>query len=125
MATDRKYTQGGANTVDGNYETDDGIGSRGLRLICAKRGKWPGGRGRVIGGEFHNLEKMDEETVNELPGMVDDALEPLTVTGEATDVEVTSEADPNIDGALSFDADFTDRTTGDNIKHTLPTGWKS
>jgi hypothetical protein len=101
MATDRKYTQGGANAVNGNYETDDGIGSRALRLICAKKGKWPGGRGRVIGGEFHNLEKMDDDTVNELP------------------------ADPNIDGALTFNADFTDRTTGDSIKHELPVGWRS
>jgi phage gp46-like protein len=125
MATDRKYTQGGATAVDGNYETDDGIGSRALRLICAKRGKWPGGRGRLLGGRFHELEKMDDDTVNELPGMVDEALEPLTETGEATDVEVTSEQDPNVDGALSFNADFTDRTTGDSIKHELPVGWQS
>ena len=125
MATDRKYTQGGATMVDGNYEKDKTIGSRALRLQCAKRGKWPGGRGRIIGSRLADLEKLDEESENEIPGMVEEAWEPLTATGEMTDINVTSEVLDNPPGAVEFNADFTDRTTGANIPVKLPTGWQS
>lgn len=120
MATDRLYTHSGTNAVSGNYETDDTIGSRALRLIAAKRGRWPGGRGRLLGSRFHELLKLDEETKNEVPNMVAEAWEPLTSRGELSDIDVTTELSEDITGALSFEANFTDRTTGDSLKHRLP-----
>jgi hypothetical protein len=125
MATDRLYTHSGTDAVNGNYETDDTIGSRALRLVAAKRGQWPGGRGRLMGSRFGELLKLEPETENEVPNMVAEAWEPLVSRGEMSDIQVSTEVDMDRTGVLGFEANFTDRTTGDSLSHRLPAPWRS
>jgi phage gp46-like protein len=119
---DKLYSPGGADAVDGNYARDLTIASRAGRLYQAKRGFWPGGRGRIIGNDLFNLKKFDEQTPADVARMVDAAWEPLTASGEMSDIVVHPEA--LAEGVLGNEIDFTDRTIGDTISRTLPTGRK-
>jgi len=121
---DKAYTHRGANAEDGNYPVDYTAGSRVFRLLSCKRGRWIGGRGRVIGLDLNNMIKMDETTVAEIPGLVDIALKPLTDLGEISDVEVRADAIQEMEGAIGNIVDFTDRTSTDGSPHTGRAGWK-
>lgn len=121
---DKLYAHRGADTVAGNYEADYSAGSRALRLTSAKRGRWIGGRGRVIGSELNNLEKMDDETIAEAPGMIETALAPLTEIGEISDIEITSAPVGAREGTLGNYVEYNDNTSHDGGKHELSGGWK-
>lgn len=119
---DRKYTPGGSDHVDGNYEDDHSIASRAGRLFMMERGKWIGGRGRKIGSRLHALKKADEHTTAEARLMIAEAFEPLTATGEMGAIEVTPEFVPGRDDVLGNTVTWTDNTQGDSMIHERSDG---
>jgi phage gp46-like protein len=120
--SDRKYTPGGSNLVDGNFERDYTIASQAGRLYMAERGNWIGGRGRLMGSRLHELEKTDDETPAEAERMIAEAFEPLTSTGKMTNLEVSSDFVPGREDALANDVDWTDTTQGDSLGHERESG---
>ncbi len=114
---DRKYTPGGTDHTDGNYENDYSIASRAGRLYCMERGNWPAARGRTDGSRLHTLTKADEDTPAEAERMIREAFEPLLATGEMGALEVNPEIVPGRDDALANSVGWTDNTSGDTITH--------
>jgi hypothetical protein len=123
MASDRTYAQGGANSTSGNFAREDGIASAYLRLQVAERGKWPGGRGQVIGSHHRAHKYYNEESPARIAKDVEEAELPLVERGLCTAADVVTE--DVREGAIGFVATFTDRTTADNERVPVPAGWTS
>lgn len=119
---DRKYTPGGTDHTDGNYEEDHSIASRAARLYMAERGRWAAARGRRVGTRLHELEKIDEHTAAEAERMIREGFEPLLTSGEMGALEVSAEYIPNRDDALGNTVVWTDNTSGDSITHERSPG---
>lgn len=123
-ARDRKYTPGGSDHADGNYEVDHTIASRAGRLYMMERGKWIGGRGRVLGSRLHEIQKADEDTPAEARRMIEEAFEPLLSSGEMTDLSVASESIVGREDALGNTVIWTDTTMGDSVARERTSGRK-
>ena len=119
---DRKYTPGGTDQVNGNYEDDYTIGSRAARLYMAERGRWPAARGRVFGSRLHELKKGDEETPAQAQRMITEAFEPLLSSGEMGALEVSSEYIVGRDDALGNVVTWVDNTSSDGSSHERESG---
>ena len=122
MSNDRKYTPGGTDQTDGNYEDDHSIASRAGRLDMMEKGKWVGGRGRNDGSRLHTLTKDDGTAHAEAERMIVEAWEPLTSTGEMGAIEVSPEFVPGREDVLGDEVVFTDNTQGDSLTHELADG---
>lgn len=121
MASDRKYVDGGATAVDGNYERTTSVAARAHRLLNMQRGKWAAARGRKTGSRLHTLQKDTEEERNKIPGMVEEAWEPLVDEGLITDIEV--ELYRPADRAVGYVASAFDKTTGSGFSLDVPVPW--
>jgi hypothetical protein len=118
---DDKYTHGGTDDVDGEYEETNSVAARVGRLITMERGNWPGSGGVTMGSELYTLIHDTPENRAAIPGMIETALEPLSAAGEIDNI-VTSVVDIR-DGAIGFVVTYTDKTTGDSSSHEVPAPW--
>lgn len=126
MPSDRVYVDGGASQSDGNFERTDDISSRALRLICMERGHWPGVRDKKIGSRLFELKRDTEENRNAIPGIVEEALQPLVNEGSIDEIEVLVddiEGAANGAGAVGFIVTYRNLVTGDDASHEIPAPW--
>lgn len=123
MGLDRLYTDGGAYTVDGNYENDTTLQSALLRLLLMNRGKWPADRKkRNLGSMIYSITKDTDENRNMISRYVEEAWSPYIKTGKISNVEVS--VFNVMENAIHYTASYVNRMTKQRETLTATSPWK-
>ena len=122
MSIDRTYSQGGADMTDGVYPAEYGVASRLLRLVLAERGRWPGGRGELLGSRLYQIDRIGDNVEGEIRRALDEAVKPMIDDGSISDIDVSVEQ--VTDYGVIYTLTFTDRTTGDSVSRRLTAAWQ-